>query len=37
ERALSCLPASRLLVTLADLRMPPDTRRMEVAFLTSGH
>ncbi|MGV8378074.1 hypothetical protein ACV341_34895, partial [Pseudomonas aeruginosa] len=25
------------LVPLAALRLPPDTRRLEVAFLTSGH
>ncbi len=37
ERALSCLPERRLLVPLAALRLPPDTRRLEVAFLTSGH
>lgn len=36
-RALSCLPERRLLVPLAALRLPPDTRRLEVAFLTSGH
>ena len=34
---LSCLPERRLLVPLAALRLPPDTRRLEVAFLTSGH
>ena len=36
ERTLSCLPERRLL-PLAALRLPPDTRRLEVAFLTSGH
>ncbi|WP_244239616.1 hypothetical protein, partial [Pseudomonas aeruginosa] len=30
-------PERRLLVPLAALRLPPDTRRLEVAFLTSGH
>ncbi|MEG6887736.1 pyridine nucleotide-disulfide oxidoreductase, partial [Pseudomonas aeruginosa] len=37
ERALFCLPERRLRVPLAALRLSPDTRRLEVAFLTSGH
>ncbi|MCR3817185.1 hypothetical protein K3Z86_26090, partial [Pseudomonas aeruginosa] len=34
---IACGSSSRQVKSLAALRLPPDTRRLEVAFLTSGH